>query len=91
MKYMYDSFEDYVNYAPFDDSHPMYEAFEMVWQMARSPSFEETQNRGEKKHLQDFTKILDPEVRAGDRLTDRTVNLFDAAERIAEYWNKNAR
>lgn len=33
--YLYKSFEEYLEYAPFDKSHPYLEAFEIVWRMAR--------------------------------------------------------
>lgn len=43
------------------------------------------------KSIQDFTAILCPEIRGGDVVTSKSVNLWDAAERIRDYWNKNAR
>lgn len=37
MKYLYRNFEEYVKYAPFNKDHPMYEAYEIIWNMARIP------------------------------------------------------
>jgi hypothetical protein len=36
---MFDSFEEYAEIMNIPTSHPYWEAFQMVWRMARSPSF----------------------------------------------------
>lgn len=38
---------------------------------------------------QDFTEILDPDIKPGDKIDSRFVNLFDAAKRIESFWKKN--
>ena len=38
---MFESFEEYAQIMNIPETHPYYEAFKMVWRMARSPSFPE--------------------------------------------------
>lgn len=39
MKFMFDSFEEYAEIMNITPAHPYYDAFVIVWRMARSPGF----------------------------------------------------
>ena len=39
MKYMFEKMEDWAEIMGFDSSHPQWEAFQVVWNMARAPGF----------------------------------------------------
>lgn len=47
--YMFKDFNDYIEYAPFDKNHPMLGAFELIWNMARSPAFADMEEEGDEE------------------------------------------
>lgn len=40
-KFMFKNFEEYAEIMKITKSHPYWEAFEMIWRMARTPPFAE--------------------------------------------------
>lgn len=47
MKFMFDSFEEYAAIMKITPDHPYWEAFKIVWDMARSPAFAEEEEENE--------------------------------------------
>jgi hypothetical protein len=38
MKFMFETFEEYATIMEIDSKHPSWEAFKMIWNMARTPA-----------------------------------------------------